>query len=127
MKRGLLRLCMVLSMSIITSALWAQAAPKLLVFGNSAIEGSKIFTFSADANPAWGRALDSIWIHVPLVKAVDSLACSPVTNGPYTDKFVLIYIGSCEFGANALEAIKQGAICFIIDKIVPGLAVEMGL
>src|SRR5690606_15346272 len=126
MKRGLLRLCMVLSMSIITSALWAQAAPKLLVFGNSAIEGSKIFTFSADANPAWGRALDSIWIHVPLVKAVDSLACSPVTNGPYTDKFVLIYRGSCEFGAKALEAQNNGAIGVIIVNNVAGAPVGMG-
>jgi hypothetical protein len=111
---------------------------KLLVNSPSSIAGVKTITNSG--TNSWGRTIDSFWFNVPLIKAHnvpvnstdgDSLACNPLDNGTgsvpsLVGKFALIYRGTCEFGAKALNAQQHGAIGVIIVNNIPGSPVGMG-
>lgn len=62
-----------------------------------------------------------------LVFATDSLACTPLTNGPALDgNIAVVYRGSCEFGSKALEAESHGALAVVIINNVPGAPISMG-
>jgi hypothetical protein len=89
---------------------------RLIVDEPASISGVKGFTFSSNPDGAgpWGRALDSIWKHVEVVKAVtDSTACSNL-DPSVAGKWVLIYRGGCEFGEKAAKAQNAGAKGVII-------------
>jgi hypothetical protein len=57
--------------------------------------------------------------------ADDSLACAALTND-LTGKVALVYRGTCEFGAKALEAQNAGAVAVIIVNNIPGAPIAMG-
>lgn len=128
MRRKLLQSVLGLSLLVAASESNAQnitlMGPRLFVNSPSSLEGIKTFTYSSNAAPTWGRALDSSWFNVEVVKAVDSLACGPLTNN-VTDKWVLIYRGTCQFGEKALNAQNKGAKGVIIVNNVAGSPVGM--
>lgn len=105
---------------------YAQAitylGPRLYVNSPSGVSGYKTFTYSS--NPAisgpWGRALDSTWNMVDLVKSVDSLGCNQPGSANYANKWVLIWRGTCQFGEKAKGAQDKGAKGVIIINNVPG-------
>eukprot|EP01012_Entosiphon_sulcatum_P027428 TRINITY_DN33064_c0_g1_i1.p1 TRINITY_DN33064_c0_g1~~TRINITY_DN33064_c0_g1_i1.p1 ORF type:complete len:580 (-),score=67.68 TRINITY_DN33064_c0_g1_i1:16-1755(-) len=68
----------------------------------------------------WGRAIDSTWKNVPLVKSVDTLGCVQPGTANYTGKWVLIWRGTCQFGEKAKNAQDKGAAGVIIINNVPG-------
>lgn len=87
------------------------------------IQGGYDFTYAdtwgADLlNPA-NAVLDTLMI------ADDSLACTPIVND-LTGKIAVVYRGTCEFGAKALEAQNAGAIAVIIVNNVAGAPIAMG-
>ncbi|HEY1032194.1 MAG TPA: PA domain-containing protein [Flavipsychrobacter sp.] len=129
MRRKLLQSVLGLSLLAIANKADAQIielmGPRFFVNAPAAQQGTKAFTYSSDVNPSWGRELDSSWLNVEVVKAIDSLACGPLTNN-VTDKWVLIYRGTCEFGAKALNAQNKGAKGVIIVNNIPGGPVGMG-
>lgn len=129
MRRKLLQSVLGLSLLAIADKADAQIielmGPRFFVNAPAAQQGTKAFTYSSDVNPSWGRELDSSWLNVEVVKAIDSLACGPLTNN-VTDKWVLIYRGTCEFGAKALNAQNKGAKGVIIVNNIPGGPVGMG-
>jgi hypothetical protein len=128
MRRKLLQSVLGLSLLVAASDGNAQnirlIGPRLFVNSPASLEGIKTFTYSSSATPTWGRALDSSWFNVEVVKAVDSLACGPLTNN-VTDKWVLIYRGTCQFGEKALNAQNKGAKGVIIVNNVAGAPVGM--
>lgn len=103
--------------------------PSLLVNSPSAVAGVKSFTKSNDGSGGtsnWGRAIDSFWYNVQLVKPTgDSLGCVAPPVGSMTGKFAMIYRGSCQFSEKAYNAQQAGAIGIIIVNNVPGGAVGM--
>lgn len=97
--------------------------PRLLVNSPSSLSGLKKFTYSSsstDAAQRWGRALDSVWNNVELVRSQDSLGCGQPTSANYTNKWVLIWRGSCQFGEKAKAAQDRGAAGVLIINNVPG-------
>lgn len=59
--------------------------------------------------------------------AADSLGCLALTNGAdISGKIAVVYRGSCEFGAKALNANAAGALAVVIINNVPGSPVGMG-
>lgn len=59
--------------------------------------------------------------------AADSLGCLALQNGPdISGKIAVVYRGTCEFGAKALNANTVGAIAVVIINNVPGSPVGMG-
>lgn len=93
--------------------------PRLYVHEPPVI-GYKSFTYSSSTTTPWGRALDSTWKNVPLVKSVDSLGCVQPGTANYTGKWVLIWRGTCQFGEKAKFAQDKGAAGVIIINNVPG-------
>ena len=87
------------------------------------IAGSYDFTYTdgwaADMNDPANSVLDTVAVAGP-----DSLACTPIAD--LSGKIALIYRGTCEFGAKALEAENAGAIACIIVNNVPGAPIAMG-
>lgn len=96
--------------------------PRLYVNSPSGISGYKTFTYSSTSsgNSPWGRVLDSVWNMVDLVKSVDSLGCNQPGSASYTNKWVLIWRGTCQFGEKAKGAQDKGAKGVIIINNVPG-------
>lgn len=79
---------------------------------------------SGDANQ-WGRAIDSVWLDVPLAKAFagsDSLGCGSITT-PVAGKFALVRRGDCSFTQKAAEAQNAGAIGILIANHTAGAGV----
>lgn|GEM_PF-1733926 len=73
----------------------------------------------------WGRAIDSVWLDVPLGKALagtDSLGCGPVTTA-LTGKFALVRRGTCSFTEKAANAQAAGAIGVLIANHTAGAGV----
>ncbi len=95
--------------------------PRLFVNQPSGIAGLKKFTYSSSSTTgAWGRALDSSWFNVQLVRSDDSLGCSQPTSANYSGKWVLIWRSICEFGQKAKNAQDKGAAGVIIINHYPG-------
>jgi hypothetical protein len=82
------------------------------------------FTFQAPTT--WGANLQSTYASGELVlvddgTAGDSLGCNPLINGAAVNgKIAVVYRGSCEFGAKALNAQLAGAIGVIIFNNTSG-------
>jgi hypothetical protein len=105
--------------------------PSLLVNYPAAVAGIKNFTKTNDGVATntnnWGRAIDSIWWQIPLVKTLDSVA----NNSPaqpansLTGKFAMVYRGTNQFGEKALNAQNAGAMGIIIVNNVAGGPVGM--
>jgi len=98
----------------------------------ASVLGAKEFTVSNDgsATGQWGRAVDSSWINVPVVRAYDSLACTSLLNGQgqypsMTGKWALLYRGNCQFSEKAYIAQQAGAKGVIIVNNVSGGPVGM--
>lgn len=104
----------------------ALLGPRMLVHSPASVAGFKAFSESNDGDATsttnWGRAIDSAWLNIPLVKVIDSLGCpGSITNGPaLLDNFALIYRGECDFSEKAYAAQQAGAIGVIIINNVPG-------
>jgi hypothetical protein len=74
----------------------------------------------------WGGAITGTFTG-NLVKAIDSLACSGLSNGAAINgNIALVYRGDCEFGMKALQCQNSGAIACVIVNNVPGGPVGMG-
>lgn len=104
--------------------------PTLLVNLPSSVAGVKTFTKSNDGTTStsnWGRAIDSFWYMVPLVKpdTSNSIGCNPIPANSMTGKFAMIFRGSCQFSDKALNAQNAGAMGIIIVNNVPGGPVGM--
>ena len=77
----------------------------------------------------WGldMSIAGNFVEDTVVVANDSLACTTLTNAAQLDgKIALIYRGSCEFGAKALEAENAGAVGVIIINNQPAAPIPMG-
>lgn len=93
--------------------------PRLIVDAPSSAAGLKKFTYSSSGTNAWGRALDSVWKHVEIIRTGgDTLGCS--NNNAYAGKWALIWRGNCQFGEKALYAQQKGAKGVIIINNVAG-------
>lgn len=94
--------------------------PRLYVH-EAPVIGYKTFTYSSSSTTgSWGRALDSTWKNVPLVRSVDTLGCVQPGTANYAGKWVLIWRGTCQFGEKAKNAQDKGAAGVIIINNVPG-------
>jgi hypothetical protein len=99
----------------------------------ASVLGAKEFTVANDGSGAsgqWGRAIDSTWINVSVVRAYDSLACTALLNGQgqypsMTGKWALLYRGNCQFSEKAYIAQQAGAKGVIIVNNVSGGPVGM--
>lgn len=124
---------LVLTLSLITSALCSQA--QLVVEGISPapIQGMYDFTYSYSPNLTasatsvgpWGADLATLSIQDTVVlvddgTAADSLGCNPLVND-LTGKIALLYRGSCSFYSKALMAKNAGALAVIIINNQSGL------
>lgn len=93
--------------------------PRLIVDAPSSVAGLKKFTYSSSGTGTWGRALDSTWEHVEIIRtAGDTLGCSNLNS--YAGKWALIWRGNCQFGEKALYAQQKGAKGVIIINNVTG-------
>ena len=95
-------------------------------------EGSYDFTF-ADPASGWGvpdltdplNAVTDTLVFALDATAADSLACGPIVSD-VSGKIAVLYRGSCEFGAKALNCQNAGAVAVIIINNIPGAPVGMG-
>lgn len=133
MKKTMLRIASVVS--LLAMGLTAQAQAINLLGGRFVVNaeppaGGQVTTYEvandgSGGTDQWGRAIDSIWIEVPLAKAFasgDSLGCGPITTD-VAGKFALVRRGSCTFTQKAAEAQTAGAIGVIIANNAPGAGV----
>jgi hypothetical protein len=94
------------------------------------IAGSKVYTIANNGRGSageWGRAIDSTWINVTLVKTNPGDACAVLSNAAAINgNWAFIWRGDCEFGAKALKAQQAGAKGVIIANHLSGGPVGMG-
>ncbi|MBS1772646.1 MAG: T9SS type A sorting domain-containing protein [Bacteroidetes bacterium] len=120
MKRKILLTLGIVASTLLASPSMAQYAnqimgPRLIVDAPSSLAGVKAFTYSSNTamTGPWGRALDSVWLNVEVVKAApDITACGTINT--VSGKWVIIMRGDCEFGLKALNAQNKGAKGVII-------------
>jgi len=99
----------------------------------ASVAGVKNYTLSNDGSGTaaqWGRAVDSVWLNVPIVKAYDTLGLAALQNGviypSLVGKFALIFRGGgVTFTQKAYYSQLAGAIGCIIVNDVPGGPVGM--
>lgn len=115
------KLLLSVGMGLFASLSYAQVI--FTVEEPAAIAGPKNFTYTsgwaADMTDPANSVLDTV------IMAVDSLACAPITND-VAGNIALVWRGTCEFGAKALEAQNAGAIAVIIVNNIPGAPIAMG-
>ena len=115
---------------LVASACSSQAqlssllGPRFIVNSPAVLGGPKGFKASNQgaagvATTNWGRAIDSQWLNLPLVKASDTTGCS-ATLSSMAGKFALIYRTTCNFSEKAYNAQVAGALGVIIVNNVPG-------
>jgi len=96
----------------------------------ASVAGVKVYTIANNGRGAageWGRAIDSVWNNVTLVKVNPADACASITNGgAISGNWAFIRRGDCEFGEKALKAQQAGAKGVIIANNVTGGPVGMG-
>ncbi|HEY0976441.1 MAG TPA: PA domain-containing protein [Flavobacteriales bacterium] len=121
MKKTLLSLAMLLGLSV------ANAQVLVYVQEPGSQEGPLEFalgtgwTLSPDMNDPANAVTGTV------VVAEDSLGCDALTNGAaISGNIALIYRGTCEFGAKALNAQNAGAIAVILVNNVPGAPIPPG-
>jgi hypothetical protein len=113
-----------------------QAGAQVILYVETppALEGNLDFTWS-DPGAGWGspdlndplNAITGALVFASDGTAADSLCCNAVTNGAaIAGNIAVIYRGSCEFGAKALNAQNAGAIGVIIINNIPGSPIAMG-
>jgi hypothetical protein len=106
--------------------LWGASSYAQVIFTveePAGITGSYNFTYAS----GWGAdlLLTANAVTDTVMMAEDSLACASLTND-LTGKVALVYRGTCEFGAKALEAQNAGAVAVIIVNNIPGAPIAMG-
>lgn len=112
------------------SALALQAQVTVYVQQPPSLEGPLDFTWADN----WGQtpnlndtSFTAFACFVDDGTAADSLGCNPLVNGSQLmGKFAVVYRGSCEFGAKAMNAQNAGAIGCIIINNAAGAPVGMG-
>ncbi len=96
--------------------------PSLVVNTPAAVAGRKDFVTSFSS--AWGGDPDTATIvNIPVKKvAPDSLGCTAGTGNYLAGHYALVFRGTCEFGAKALEAQNRGARGVLLVNNGAGLA-----
>lgn len=95
--------------------------PRLVVNSPSSVAGVKNFSFSSSSTTgSWGRAIDSSWWNVELVKPSSFEACGTLGAGSLAGKWALVLRGNCEFGVKAKNCQDAGAKGVIIINQHPG-------
>jgi hypothetical protein len=107
-----------------------QAQIIFAVEAPASIAGGYDFNLSSNgwAFPDMSLAANAVLDTVMLADdgtAGDSLACNALVND-LTGKIAILYRGTCEFGAKALNAQNAGAVAVIIINNAPGAPVPMG-
>lgn len=110
----------------------ANAQVTVYVQQPPSFEGPLEFTWASD----WGQTPDlnnpannvtAFCAFVDDGTAADSLGCNALVNGTgITGKIAVVYRGTCEFGAKALNAQNAGAVAVVIVNNAAGAPVGMG-
>ena len=107
----------------------SQAGKNVAVTAPAAIAGIKDYTIgnNADGSGDWGRAIDSSWFGVNVVKAIDTLGNNPYTNASALNgKIALVFRGGgVTFYQKALYAQQAGAVACVIVNNIPGGPIGM--
>jgi hypothetical protein len=129
LKLALATFCIMQAPSL--KAQWTNIVePAFLINSPASIAGVKTYTRSHDGTTStsnWGRAIDSFWYNLPVVKpqGADSIGCNTLPAGSMTGKFALIRRGTCNFSEKAYNAQQAGAAVCIIANNVSGGPVGM--
>lgn len=118
------------ALALVATAATAQVT--VYVQQPATLEGPLDFTWADD----WGQTPDlnntannvtAFCAFVDDGTTADSLGCNSLVNGSeITGKIAVIYRGTCEFGAKALNAQNAGAVAVVIINNVAGAPVGMG-
>ena len=102
--------------------------PRMRVESPSSLAGIKPITSTRVTATGWGRDVDVPYINIPVVRGLDSLGCTPLTNGGAVNgKAVLLFRGTCTFVAKVQEAQAAGAtIAIIVNNTSTPALMEMG-
>jgi hypothetical protein len=107
----------------------SQAGRNVAVTAPSSIAGIKDYTIgnNSDGSGDWGRAIDSSWFGINVVKAIDTLGNNPYTNASaLTGKIALVFRGGgITFYQKALYAQQAGAVACVIVNNIPGGPIGM--
>lgn len=113
----------------ITPIVVSQNNVSFTVMNPSNVQGH--FEFTSPAAGWGGPALTAIALDAFLViardaNAADSLLCGAAVNGAEIEgKIAVVYRGTCEFSAKALNAQNAGAVAVIVVNNVPDAPVQM--
>ena len=118
---------LVLTLSLITGAIWSQAQIVVNGVSPSSIQGSYEFTYTSNPTNTniWGGDMTVAAVQAPLMivddgTAADSLGCGTLVND-LTGKIAVIYRGSCSFYSKCLNAQTAGALAVIVINNTGGL------
>lgn len=107
----------------------SQAGKNVAVTAPVSIAGIKEYTIgnNGDGSGDWGRAIDSSWYGISVVKAIDTLGNNPYTNASALNgKIALVYRGGgITFHQKALYAQQAGAVACVIVNNIPGGPIGM--
>jgi PA domain/Secretion system C-terminal sorting domain len=107
----------------------SQAGRNVAVTAPSSIAGIKDYTIgnNSDGSGDWGRAIDSSWFGISVVKAIDTLGNNPYTNASALNgKIALVFRGGgITFYQKALYAQQAGAVACVIVNNIPGGPIGM--
>ena len=107
----------------------SQAGRNVAVTAPSSIAGIKDYTIgnNSDGSGDWGRAIDSSWFGISVVKAIDTLGNNPYTNASTLNgKIALVFRGGgITFYQKALYAQQAGAVACVIVNNIPGGPIGM--
>ena len=119
-----LRFAKTCALFVLTAVAASEANAQVIVFVQAppGLTGSYEMTW-ADPGGGWGtpdlndpaNAVTNTLAFVDDGTAGDSLGCNPLVNGPdVAGKIAVVYRGTCEFGAKALNAENEGAVAVVI-------------
>jgi hypothetical protein len=121
-----------LTTALVLGAALTQAQITTYVLEPPALEGALEFTW----NENWGMSpdlndpvnmIEEFAVFADDGTAADSLACNALVNGAaVTGKIAVLYRGTCEFGAKAMNAQNAGAIGVVIINNTGGAPIAMG-
>ena len=107
----------------------SQAGKNVAVTTPASIAGIKEYTIAnnGDGSGDWGRAIDSSWYGISVVKAIDTLGNNPYTNtSALNGKIALVFRGGgITFHQKALYAQQAGAVACVIVNNIPGGPIGM--
>lgn len=128
MMKKIYNLVAMLALSL--SSITASAQVVLLVQDPAPLAGSYQFTYSS--TNGWGGDMSTAAITADLAFAYDatagdSLGCNDIINrNEIEGKIAVVYRGSCDFSAKALNVQDSGAVALIIINNIAGAPVGMG-